>query len=136
VHRAIQQGLVLSAHDCSEGGLAVAAAEMAIAGKLGVRIDLESTLVSDDLRGARPERVMFSESQSRILLEVPADKIADLKACMKDAPFSIVGEVTGDADVRFARGESRLATVSIAALERAWKTPLDLDGTLCKEIAQ
>ena len=136
VHRAIQQGLVKSAHDCSEGGLAVAAAEMAIAGKLGVRIDLDAVQVSDALRSARPECVMFSESQSRILLEVPADKIAELKACMKDAPFSIVGEVTGDADVRFARGESRLATVSIAALERAWKTPLDLDGTLCKEIAQ
>ena len=136
VHRAIQQGLVKSAHDCSEGGLAVATAEMAIAGKLGARIDLDAVEVSEALRTARPERVMFSESQSRILLEVPADQVAALKQCFGDAPFAVIGEVTGDAQVRFVHGGSEVAAVPISALERAWKSPLDLDGTLCKEMAK
>ena len=67
---------------------------------------------------------------------MPADTVAALKQCFGDAPFAVIGEVTGDAQVRFVRGGSEVAAVPIQALERAWKTPLDLDGTLCKEVAK
>ena len=69
VHDAIRQGLVRSCHDLSEGGLATAVAEMAFAGGLGVSLDLQplakSTGISDDTV------LLFSESNSRFVLEVP-----------------------------------------------------------------
>ena len=91
VHRALQARCALSAHDLSEGGLGAAAAEMAIGGKLGVRIDLDAV---PGAAGLRPEQVLFSESQSRFLLEVPPDRLADLQANLRDVPFAVVGQVT------------------------------------------
>jgi len=67
-HRAVAARTVLSAHDCSEGGLAVTVVEMALGGRLGARIDLDAVPQSGALR---PEQLLFSESQSRIVLEVP-----------------------------------------------------------------
>lgn len=58
LHQAITQGLILSCHDLSEGGLAVAAAEMAFAGGVGVELQIGSTVE------------LFSESNTRFLVEV------------------------------------------------------------------
>ena len=66
VSRAIRSGLVLACHDLSEGGLAVAAAEMAIAGDIGLNIRLEDVPSDTDA----PEALMFSESAGRFLIEV------------------------------------------------------------------
>src|SRR5690606_34455818 len=68
VHRAIATGDVLAAHDLSEGGLAVAAAEMAFAGGVGLAIDLEA--VPHD-GNADELTLLFSETPTRFLLEVP-----------------------------------------------------------------
>jgi len=66
----IAAGHVLSAHDCSEGGLLVAAAEMAFAGDVGVQIDLGA------VPGAgAPLVAAFSETPSRYLLEIPMDRL-------------------------------------------------------------
>lgn len=137
VHRAIAAGCVLSAHDCSEGGLAVAAAEMAIGGKLGVAIDLGAVPRGADLAStARPEQILFSESQSRILLEVPKDRLADLAANLRGAPHAVIGTTTADGAIRFAQSGKDVVRVSIADAERAWKRPLDLDSTLVQEAAR
>jgi len=65
VLNAIQKGLISAAHDCSEGGLAVTLAEMAIAGHLGAAVQINDTL--------RNDAALFSESQSRILVTVPQE---------------------------------------------------------------
>lgn len=133
VHRALQARCALSAHDLSEGGLGAATAEMCIGGKLGARIDL------DDVPGAsglRPEQVLFSESQSRFLLEVPPDRLDDLKANLRDVPFAVIGHVTPDPWIAFDTANGTVTAVALSAAERAWKAPLDLDGVLVKEVSR
>ncbi|MCA8977686.1 MAG: phosphoribosylformylglycinamidine synthase, partial [Planctomycetes bacterium] len=132
-HRAIAARCALAAHDLSEGGLAAAVTEMAIGGRLGARIDLDAV---HGAAGLRDEQIMFSESQSRILLEVPPDRLADLQANLHAAPFAVVGTVTAGAEVEFVRGDRPVTRVAIAAAERAWKRPLDLDGTLTPETSR
>ena len=129
VARAIQAHCVLAAHDLSEGGLGAAAAEMALAGRKGVTVDLDKVA-----RGLAPERALFSESQSRLLLEVAPDRLADLVANLGPAPHAVIGAVTGTENVEFTRGSAVWCKASIADIERAWKKPLDFDGTLVEEV--
>ena len=128
VHRATEAGCALAAHDLAEGGLGAALAEMAIGGRLGARVDLGAVPLA---AGAlAPERLLFSESQSRLLLEVPEDRLEDLRANLHHVPFAVIGEVTAEPVLVLVRGGTELARVSVADLEAAWKRPLDLDQTL------
>jgi phosphoribosylformylglycinamidine synthase subunit PurSL len=108
LHKAIRLGLVSSAHDCAEGGLAVALAEMCIGGRLGARVD---RLVADDVVSA-----WFSESSSRIVLEVAANKIDELQEIVH-GPLTIIGEVTADA----ALALSGIEKILVEDLVRAWQ---------------
>jgi phosphoribosylformylglycinamidine synthase len=127
VHRALGARCALAAHDLSEGGLGTAAVEMAIGGKLGVTLDLAKVPTSGPLRA---EQLLFSESQSRFLLEVPPDRLDDLKANLGDVPFAVLGEVTKDATVVVTHAGKELVRMAVSELEAAWKRPLDLDQTL------
>ena len=88
----IEKGLVQSAHDCSEGGLAIAVVESCFASpldSLGATLNLESTLRGDTL--------LFGESQSRILISFPeefASKIKDL-ALIHSVDFLLLGKTGG-----------------------------------------
>jgi phosphoribosylformylglycinamidine (FGAM) synthase-like enzyme len=84
-------GLITAAHDCSEGGLGVTLAEMAIAGNLGARIDPTAP-------GPVPYIWMFSESASRVVVacsEADLDRVLDA-AESRDLPADIIGIVGGD----------------------------------------
>ena len=131
VHRAIQAGCVLSAHDLSEGGLMAAAAEMAIGGKLGVDVDVSRIAVEGDLDATTR---LFSESQSRLLLEVDVDDLGALSESLGDAPHAVVGEVTTAAVIRYRADDTKLAELEVSDAEAAWKRPLDVDGTLLEEV--
>jgi phosphoribosylformylglycinamidine synthase len=85
LHRAILEGLVQSCHDVSEGGLAVALAEMCIAGRLGAEL---TELPHDDIATA-----LFSESQSRLLVEVARADLSQFKAVMHET-VRVLGRVT------------------------------------------
>ncbi len=91
VHVAIQRGLIVSAHDCSEGGLGVAVAEMAIGGRLGVDLDLKR--VHND-----PTVALFSESSGRIICEVQRANVDALLA-MFPADAAEIGTVTTGSDL-------------------------------------
>ncbi|MEW6095097.1 MAG: phosphoribosylformylglycinamidine synthase subunit PurL [bacterium] len=88
--QAIGQGIIKSAHDCSEGGLAVALAECCIVGKIGAEINIDSTFIE-------PHYLLFSESQSRIILTLNKENLEDLEkiASSHQVTFSILGKVTG-----------------------------------------
>ncbi|AKG33212.1 phosphoribosylformylglycinamidine synthase subunit PurL [Paenibacillus durus] len=88
---AIRSGLVRSAHDLSEGGLAAALAESCISGRIGSNVDLASG-------GLRRDVALFSESQSRILLTASSDKAEELRAYIAAAgvPVKVIGSVGGD----------------------------------------
>ncbi len=130
--RAIAAGAITACHDLSEGGLGVAAAEMAIAGRLGVSLDLLEVRTEGV---SRAEEVLFSESQSRFLCEVPADRVADFEANLYDVPFARIGGFTADhRDCVITRGGTELARVPMADLLRAFKGTLDFDGTLTEDL--
>jgi phosphoribosylformylglycinamidine synthase II len=95
VFNAIQQGLVNSAHDCAEGGLAVALAECCVSNKLkqiGARCSVLSDLCS------RKDSLLFGESQSRIIISCSEEKAARVEAMAKEnkAACQRIGKVGGD----------------------------------------
>ena len=95
LHSAMADGRVRSAHDLSEGGLAVAAAEMAFAGELGATLALDAVPVEGQTGAdVDPEALrLFSESCTRLLVEVRPDDAAAFEAALADFPCARVGEV-------------------------------------------
>ncbi len=93
---AVRGGLVASAHDLSEGGAAVAIAKSAIIGNIGASIS--ESPGTGTARTMRWDAAMFGESQSRILVSVPTDKLGDLEAlaAARDVPMVVIGAVGGD----------------------------------------
>ena len=127
LHRAIDCGLVRSCHDLSEGGLAVAAAEMAFAGGLGATLDLSR--VPTDLDKSSPDAtavLLFSESNSRFLCEVRPGDAAAFEAVL-DAPHARIGEVSAEGHLRISALSPSVPPVIEAAivdLKEAWQQPL------------
>ena len=123
VSNAIEEGVVRACHDLSEGGLAVAAAEMAFAGELGIRLNLDKVPRSADL--SRDDTLLFSETPSRFLVEVRGRDADRFEELMEDVPFSSVGEVLPGKEfsVRGREGK-KLIQLSLADMKEAWKKPL------------
>jgi phosphoribosylformylglycinamidine synthase len=111
----IREGLVKSAHDCSEGGLAVAIAESCIGGKLGATIELPSGPALDKYPAhAARAALLFGESQSRIILGIApenADRVLAALAAAK-IPHSRLGTVGGDKLSITAHGATLAATLA------------------------
>ena len=105
LHAAIRRGLVRSCHDLSEGGLAVALAEMAIAGGLGANVSLARVPREDD--AASDLVLLFSESPTRFLLEVSPECLDELSGVFSGLPLGQLGVVTASA----ARPRSRLRAI-------------------------
>jgi phosphoribosylformylglycinamidine synthase subunit PurSL len=123
MHQAIMQGLVRSCHDLSEGGLAVALAEMAFAGELGVEIDIAELCRQQFIDAGV---ALFSESNSRFLCEVTPDKSADFAALFANLPSLQIGKVTGDSQVRILGAkQTKLVDLAWRELKSTWLNPLD-----------
>jgi phosphoribosylformylglycinamidine synthase len=122
VASAIHGGLVRSCHDLSEGGLAVAAAEMAFAGELGIRLDAANTAPED----VAPVVALFSESPSRFLVEVaPANQKAFEAVMAKGMVFSSrVGTVVNAKKLTITVRDQTVVDESLADLKEAWQKPL------------
>ena len=120
--QAIASGLVVSAHDCSEGGLAVAAAEMAFAGGLGVAIALKT--VPRDPALKRDDFILFSESASRFLVEVPPEKEAAFQKALGGFPVGCIGEFQASRtfQVNGVAGQ-KVIDATIEKLQEAWERP-------------
>jgi phosphoribosylformylglycinamidine synthase II len=120
LHGAISTGLVRSCHDCSEGGLAVALAEMAFAG--GVGADVTGLKHTGDL----PDDVkLFSESTTRFVVEVTKESEAAFRERFKALPLTELGETVREPRLRIAdsRGEWSV-WANQSELKEAWQKPL------------
>ncbi|HEY6806256.1 MAG TPA: phosphoribosylformylglycinamidine synthase subunit PurL [Pyrinomonadaceae bacterium] len=119
--QAIDGGLVRSAHDCSDGGLAVALAESCFSSHgheaIGAEVDLGSLLDSEVL--------LFAESPSRIVISFEAANEAAIRALAEtnNAPFTILGRV-GGADLKISAGGAEVVKESVVQLESAWRNGL------------
>jgi len=123
VHAAIADGCVRACHDLSEGGLAVAAAEMAFAGGLGLDLRLAEVPRADGLED--DGRVLFSESTTRFLLEVDAARAGDFERHLAGLPCARVGEVTATGRlVVTGLGGQVVLDAHCDRMREAWKAPL------------
>jgi phosphoribosylformylglycinamidine synthase len=115
----MQQRLLRSCHDLSEGGLAVALAESAFAGGVGAEVHLNKQATESD------EVLLFSESPSRFLVEVrPADADAFERA-MSGVPVSRIGQTNKGRLLSITgRSGERLISIPLTELKEAWQRPL------------
>lgn len=114
VLEAIQSGLVRSAHDLSEGGLAVALAESCISGGIGAKVNVASELRSDF--------ALFSESQSRILLSASPEKAEALEKLLAErgVPTARIGVVEGS-ELNVAVNGTGVLNKPVEQLKRVWE---------------
>ncbi|MBI3312406.1 MAG: phosphoribosylformylglycinamidine synthase subunit PurL [Candidatus Omnitrophica bacterium] len=121
VSKAAREGLAVAAHDCSEGGLALAAAEMAFAGGLGVTIHLESVPAEGC---SRDEEILFSESASRILLEVAPDRAAQFEKELAGFPLARIGRWESEPAFKVEGLDGNIVIETpVAKLREAWELP-------------
>jgi phosphoribosylformylglycinamidine synthase len=122
----IKAGLVAAAHDLSEGGLAVAAAEMLFAGGLGASIDLAGVPCAED--ADEDATLMFAESASRYLLEIAAGNFDVVARRLKEQGlrFGVIGRVEegGRMKVRSVKG-GWIMDEAVETLKKSWLGTLD-----------
>lgn len=112
LHRAMQAGLVRACHDLSEGGLAVALAEMCIGGRLGLSL----TIAEDS-----PE-ALFGETNGCLLVEVSPSACKAFESSLAGLPFYRLGIVTQDQTLRISTSDQKeLISLSVTDLVSAWQ---------------
>jgi len=117
VHEAIRVGMVRSCHDLSEGGPAVALAEMAFAGGVGADVNQHG--------GHSDEVGLFSESPSRFLLEVRPQHAEQLRRLFEAVPLAQIGTTVKEPRLRIAGvGGEWVVWLPLQELKAAWQKPL------------
>jgi phosphoribosylformylglycinamidine (FGAM) synthase-like enzyme len=110
----VQQGIVLSAHDISEGGLAVTLAEMGFSGKAGLNVDLSNVPTLDDTTAAEH---LFGEAPGRLVIEVKPEH-GDL---CEEMGFTVIGDTTSDGELIIRNGDDALIKANLSELKPLWK---------------
>ena len=124
ISTAITQGLIVSCHDCSEGGLAVALAEMAFAGGLGIEADLRGLPKSDDC--SRADTQLFSESNSRFIVEVQPENYDAFASLCLNLPFGQIGKITEEKTLIIKAPDGKaVIELDLDSLKQAWQEPLN-----------
>jgi phosphoribosylformylglycinamidine synthase len=122
LHRAIAQGLIRACHDLSEGGLAVALAEMGFAGGVGADV----TGLRDTGPGETDAVLLFAESNTRFLVEVAPDRAAAFVECLgSGVPVAKIGVTCKEPRLRIAGARGAwVVWAQLADLLEAWQKPL------------
>jgi len=121
---AIRAGLVAACHDLSEGGLAVAAAEMALAGRLGLSLDLAHAPHDLVANAAVGNTLLFSESASRFLVEIAPEQQAAFESFLHEhgvEDFMCIGKVNQTGHLNITYQSQPLVDLPVSALLAAWR---------------
>jgi phosphoribosylformylglycinamidine synthase subunit PurL len=117
----IDAGLLRSAHDCSDGGLAVALAESCFSSLgrdgIGAKVDLR-------LDGRSFEELLFSETPSRIVISFAADDLEKVREMVGSTPFATLG-VVGDDVLKIAVDGTEVVSAPVAEFEGVWESALE-----------
>ncbi|WP_417735057.1 phosphoribosylformylglycinamidine synthase subunit PurL [Rosistilla oblonga] len=124
MHQAIGNGSVRACHDLSEGGLAAAAAEMCFAGEMGVDLQIGDLTQT----GLAPEVVLFSESNSRFLVEVASDATESFEACFASLPLTRLGSVVEGETLTIRDSDETVMESQWPALKQTWQKPLAFES--------
>lgn len=119
--RTMREGLVVSCHDVSEGGLLLTLCEMAYGGDLGFDVDLAA------ISGMDPRVAAVSESGNRWVVEVPSDRVSEFRQRMEGLPVTPLGCVRGDQAI-FRSKEAVLLEASVSKLRTSWERALERAG--------
>jgi phosphoribosylformylglycinamidine synthase len=118
---AAETGLIASAHDCTDGGIAVALAENCFSSlnhaAIGAEVSLDDSLSTTSS--------LFSESPSRIIVSFPEENRAQLQeiAARLNCPLKVIGEV-GGTRLRIHHSGREAVSIEVQQLEQAWRSSL------------
>jgi phosphoribosylformylglycinamidine synthase len=118
---ATQKQLVNACHDCSDGGLGVALAEMCIGGRLGAQVDLA---LAPQCGCESALELLYSESASRFVVSVSPDKAPAFEALFAGQHFAKIGVVAAG-DLRIVQGGAPVLQARVEDLATAFKAPLN-----------
>ena len=122
LHAAICGSLIASAHDLSDGGLAVALAESAFAGGIGAQIDLKEVACEP---GMNDTEILYSESQSRILVSVSPERAPEFESMFSGDARRIGRAIPEQRLIIRSQNNRVLIDRGLDSLKRSWKAPLD-----------
>ncbi|MGY8754967.1 MAG: phosphoribosylformylglycinamidine synthase subunit PurL [Candidatus Poseidoniales archaeon] len=120
--KAIQKGIVRTAHDCSEGGVAVAIAEMCIGGRCGAAIDIDGPGEAD-LWGR-----LWGESLGRIIVGISQKNRPEFLQAMAGSEITYLGETTDSDHLSIYDGDDLIIESKVEDLVKSWKESLDMTG--------
>ncbi len=123
LHKAVVQGLVSACHDLSDGGLAVALAEMAFGGRRGADVDVSLVPCVDD--GMTLTELLYAESASRLLVTVPEKHRDAFEGLFDGQDFARIGETTAGTDLVVRKGAQALLAENVEGLAGAFKATLN-----------
>jgi len=119
LHQAIRRDMAASCHGVYRGGLAVHLAMVAMAGELGMDVDLSKLPARDTVTD---HTLLYSESPGRFIVTVAPEDAGAFESAMAGAPLACVGTVTKGSDFSITgRNGNDLIRVPISALKQAWK---------------
>jgi phosphoribosylformylglycinamidine synthase II len=117
-YNSVSRGLTQTVHDCSDGGLAIAIAEMCMPNGLGAEIDLHR-VPSDKLP---LDELLFSESNSRVLMTVSRKNIEEFRSLTSRIGTKVaeIGRVTDTGELVFLDKKDRVVSCSVENMRQAW----------------
>jgi phosphoribosylformylglycinamidine synthase len=118
IHSVIKKGYIKSIHDCSEGGIGVTIAEMVIGGRLGAEIYLGKIIRQGALRD---DELLFSESNTRFLVEIQKQKKKSFEEYLKGIPFANIGKVEDSGKLTIYTHKQKVVNLNIRKMVRKWK---------------
>jgi phosphoribosylformylglycinamidine synthase len=125
---AIHEHILDIAHDCSDGGLAIALAEMCIAGSTGATVDL-GDLAQAAKTHIRSDVLLFAEQASRIIVALPTSQWLALQelASATGVGLVLLGETGTDSPpaLRITRDDATLVDIEVKGMDAAWRGALD-----------
>ncbi|MEM4261638.1 MAG: phosphoribosylformylglycinamidine synthase subunit PurL [Candidatus Diapherotrites archaeon] len=114
---------IMACHDCSEGGLITTIAEMSIASNIGCKINLSKVPTGEKIE--RNDIILFSESNTRFIVEVSTTKKQEFEEKTKEIPKAEIGQTIKEPKVEvYGIKENKIIEVSTEELKKAWKKTL------------
>ena len=117
---AMKKGLVASCHAVSRGGLAVHLALVAMAGEIGMDLDL-GAIQAD--KGLSTSRRLFSESAGRFIITVSEEGQEAFETAMSGSPAALIGRCVNTGSFKLRRGDEIVMSEDVMALKECWKGP-------------
>ncbi len=111
---AIEKGLIKSAHDCSDGGLAVTLAESCVLGDIGASVSI--------LSNCAPAAALFAETQSRVIVSIAVSNLGALREIVDDqrVECTVLGKTGGDT-LKITVNDVLLVEARVSELKEAWE---------------